>query len=389
MFTPKAIALGLAVACILATVAAIEKPEIKTIDDNINVEVPMDKDIMFQRAVTRQSNVADVMDRLKQVEAQLDAIPTRDMIASFNAQVDNLRDRLKGVIAGNEESAANALKSILDQKISDAKKKVDDDGESLLLDITKKVGFADDKLEKTESSTLKNTNDQIQQTSDDVDNSLLAMQGKLNQQVGQITQTLDQNTKASNQKLATLGQSINKDLSGAVKEMNDKLKSLEDKVSTVAKAAAEAVEQNAYPKRLVWAGGCRSHGHRDGWMPYCHDATEFNTLDQHVQLTGENENSGFRVKKAGYYRINHWYNGERNWNNMGVWHNNRHIHEGNEYTDGNWHDMFADLTWKMQEGDLFYIQIYGSGHGHWNYHAWNAQGAHSRLEIEYLGALPL
>jgi len=42
----------------------------------------------------------------------------------------------------------------------------------------------------------------------------------------------------------------------------------------------------------------------------------------------------------------------------------------------------------MNAGDLFWVQIYGTGHGQWNYHSWSPNGAHSRLEIEYIGILP-
>ena len=38
-------------------------------------------------------------------------------------------------------------------------------------------------------------------------------------------------------------------------------------------------------------------------------------------------------------------------------------------------------------GDKFWVQIHGGGHGYWNYHSWNSGGAHSRLQVTYMGTL--
>jgi len=376
------------VALATLALAVCAAPEVGGSSGNLKVGVGKGKDISFSRDIPKVESVFRLVERIHAAEAAIDAIPTKLVLEEYDATLSALQEKMKALIRTNENSAAARIDVAFQHSIDAAKIAVASNGDSLYNTINNRLKISDDKLTGLEGAVVGDAEDKIQQTSDDVDKSLAAMQGKLNQQVAQITQTLDQNTQASNQKLATLGQSVNKDLSGAVKDMNDKLKALEGKVSTAAKAAADAFKNNAYPKRLIWAGGCRSHGRRDGWKPYCHDATDFNTLQAHVQLTGDHENSGFRVKKAGYYRINHYYIGQRHWNHMGVWHNNRHVHHGHEYTDGNWHDQFADLTWKMNVGDLFWVQIYGSGHGYWNYHSWNAGGAHSRLEIEYLGVLP-
>merc|ERR1712146_390197 len=79
------------------------------------------------------------------------------------------------------------------------------------------------------------------------------------------------------------------------------------------------VEEVRYPKQIVWSGGCPSSGHSDGWKPYCHRGEDFNTAGDYLQKTSEKENSVFRVKKAGWYRINYFGAGERHYNYAGIW----------------------------------------------------------------------
>merc|ERR1712146_627356 len=104
----------------------------------------------------------------------------------------------------------------------------------------------------------------------------------------------------------------------------------------------------------------------------------------YLQKTSEKENSVFRVKKAGWYRINYFGAGERHYNYAGIWLNGNHIHHGHDYAS-NWADQHADLTWKMKVGDKFWVQIHGGGHGYWNYHSWSKTGDYSRLQITYVG----
>merc|ERR1712146_206813 len=84
---------------------------------------------------------------------------------------------------------------------------------------------------------------------------------------------------------------------------------------------------------------------------------------------GGAESSQFRVLKSGWYRVQMWYIGTRHWNHAGLWLDNRHIHHGHEYTNGHWFDQFIDVTWKFNRGSNFWVQIYGTGHGYWNYHS--------------------
>lgn len=143
--------------------------------------------------------------------------------------------------------------------------------------------------------------------------------------------------------------------------------------------------ENRTTKKIMWSGGCSSHGTSGGYNTYCTNATDFNTAADYLTVTS---GGTFTVKVAGYYRINYW--GISLGNNYcyilmyrnGSYFSHQHNYCGNE---GAWTDNMSDQTWPMNVGDTFYVTIYNPGS--YAYHSWNANGAHSRLQVSYEGTL--
>ena len=139
----------------------------------------------------------------------------------------------------------------------------------------------------------------------------------------------------------------------------------------------------------VWSGGCSTHkGTNPGWMNYCLDRTEFNTAQGY--LTISNPASGIvTIQKGGWYRITAWtIQHGCNTKHSQFFHNNVQRSYGYNWnhTTG-WHDSHVDFMWPMKKGDTFYIRYYASGCDGYPYHAWNANGNHSRHQYEYMGPL--
>ena len=143
----------------------------------------------------------------------------------------------------------------------------------------------------------------------------------------------------------------------------------------------------AKSRPVMWSGGCSSHGQGGGWNRYCTNSTEWNTADDY--LTMNVGGSGiFQVKIPGYYRINMWaISHVCNWAHVRILVNGTPRHTGHEHSQNTWTDNFMDLYWPMNPDDKFEIQFYNSGCSNYAYHSWNSQGAHSRLQVEYMGPL--
>jgi subtilisin-like proprotein convertase family protein len=135
-------------------------------------------------------------------------------------------------------------------------------------------------------------------------------------------------------------------------------------------------------KHIMWSGGCTNHGTGGGFVKYCTDGLDFNSAQGYLSV---NPNGDFTVLKAGYYRIN-WFGicGQAvGWFHTQVVVNGSHRHYGHQRGYGNHQDMFIDLTWKMNVGDVFHVNSFNAGQ--FAYHAWSPGGAHSRLQVHFLG----
>jgi len=133
----------------------------------------------------------------------------------------------------------------------------------------------------------------------------------------------------------------------------------------------------------MWSGGCRSHGTGGGWKTYCTNGEDFNTASAHLSVSS---GGTFTVRKPGYYRINAWaISHGGGWQHTGFVVNGSAKYQGHERGNGSWSDNFMDLIWPMNSGDTFYVRYHNPGS--YAFHSWNSNGAHSRLQVSFVGNL--
>lgn len=136
-------------------------------------------------------------------------------------------------------------------------------------------------------------------------------------------------------------------------------------------------------KVIIWSGGCSSHGRAAGYNTYCLDQVEFNTAQGYLTVSTDGT---VTVNKAGFYRINMWaISNVSNWAHVRILRNGTSIHIGHENALNSWTDNVADLTYRFEQGDTITVELYNSGGSNYAYHSFNTSGAHSRLQITYLG----
>ncbi len=144
----------------------------------------------------------------------------------------------------------------------------------------------------------------------------------------------------------------------------------------------EGNQSDANPPK-VWSGGCRNHGNSGGWNTYCANGQDFNTANEHLTV---NSNGHFTARVAGFYRVNYWgIHLGSNWPHINLMVNGQYKHYGHDRGKGGWGDNFMDLTWPMNAGDTFYVRVHNPSR--YAFHAWNSNGAHSRLQVSYEGGL--
>jgi subtilisin-like proprotein convertase family protein len=146
----------------------------------------------------------------------------------------------------------------------------------------------------------------------------------------------------------------------------------------------------ARPKPIVWSGGCTNHGTGGGWNAYCTNGVDNNTAADYLDV---NPNGTITVKKSGWYRINYFgIANQCNWAHVRIAKTGySYIHHGHNHSFNTWQDNFADVLWPFKEGEWMRVDVYNTGCNNYAYHAWNNgpdySGAHSRLQVEFVGAL--
>eukprot|EP00049_Salpingoeca_infusionum_P000485 m.40251 g.40251 ORF g.40251 m.40251 type:complete len:488 (+) comp10414_c0_seq1:124-1587(+) len=159
-----------------------------------------------------------------------------------------------------------------------------------------------------------------------------------------------------------------------------------DAVVDIYEAAQEA-GNNVRLFGKVFSGYCNHHGRYGGWLPYCADITEFSNLDEHFTIEDPSGEARFRIKKAGWYRVNlfaiSYCSG---YSHIQFRVNGNTILYGHEYSQNNWSDNFMDITWKLDAGQYFQMYMYSNSGSYYNWHSGNSNGAHSKIQVEYLGA---
>jgi len=140
---------------------------------------------------------------------------------------------------------------------------------------------------------------------------------------------------------------------------------------------------------IVWSGGCNTHkSGNPGWMNYCLTNAEFNTAGDYLYVSNKTSGS-VTIKKSGWYRISTWaIQHGCNTKHLQFYHNGvERSYQYNHHNNAGWNDMTSDVMWPMKKGDTFYIRYYASGCNGYPFHAWNANGRHSRHQFEYMGPL--
>jgi hypothetical protein len=120
------------------------------------------------------------------------------------------------------------------------------------------------------------------------------------------------------------------------------------------------------------------------WNSYCLNGTDFNTAGEYLTIGA----TSIAFLKNGFYRINFWtiafgpaYGAVR------LLRNGNLIQDGASQAEGtptwHWRPVTADVLWPFEAGDQLTVQTWNPGL--YAFHAWNALGQYSRLQVQYVG----
>ena len=126
-------------------------------------------------------------------------------------------------------------------------------------------------------------------------------------------------------------------------------------------------------------------GNAPGWNRYCFDATDFNTATAHLETDG-NE---FTFLKSGFYRVGfNVLSIGPSTNAIRLLLNGSPFHVVGAQEPANyapsWRDTSAQVVWPFNAGDKLGIEV--NNPGQYAFHWWHF-GAHSRLQVTYVGPL--
>ena len=145
----------------------------------------------------------------------------------------------------------------------------------------------------------------------------------------------------------------------------------------------------AKPRPVIWSGGCPSHSQGSGWATYCLDGVDINEATGY--LTADKAGP-VTFKISGYYRFNFYAIqhgcGQQDFQFLLNGALFAYKHDLAPSASNQWHHAQLDNIWPVKVGDQFVLQAYHSGCGDpYRWHLWDKNGAHSRLQIEYVGPL--
>ncbi len=144
---------------------------------------------------------------------------------------------------------------------------------------------------------------------------------------------------------------------------------------------------SAQGRPIVWSGGCTSHHHSTSWGKYCLNGEDFDNAAGYLSVAASGD---VTIDQSGYYRV-HWWAIQHGCGAKRVeWIINgtqrAYIH--NDATTGNyWTHHSLDQVWPFKQGDTFYVNALANSCDGYAWHSWNANGSHSRMQIEYVGPL--
>jgi hypothetical protein len=341
----------------------------------------------FNEAEAHATTFWGIVGRLEKLEVELAKYEGYPAVSTYDAQLSDLETELTDMISESNtrvvERVAARFETTMDTVISSMTSTT----QAIHANIDDRVANLDDSIAKASVLIQDTVDSKLATSQKEVDTSIAEMQKILDDSLASIDKDLLEDQADLDKDIAAMNQKA----SASLKTVTDAIKSKVDPLPAVVdkrvKGVQDQVASVGYPPVLGWSGGCNHHGQRNGWYPYCHSNTEWMTANDFLEVTNGHENSDFKAKKDGFFRIVYFGIGQRAYNHVGLWHNDRHVHHGNDYTDGNWRDEHMDITWRFKAGDTFWVQIYGDNHGTYQYHAWNNGGTHSRLQVFYAGPL--
>lgn len=137
------------------------------------------------------------------------------------------------------------------------------------------------------------------------------------------------------------------------------------------------------PSVISWSGGCSVRVPPIGWSAYCLDRTDFNTATENIAV---NPNGTVTILKSGFYRINMWAVFDVvTYGDIRLLTSNTIIQESVTYSGHTWNDIHFDLTWPLEAGEQFVIQVYSSGGT--GYMEWTPENTFSRFQVTFEGNL--
>lgn len=135
---------------------------------------------------------------------------------------------------------------------------------------------------------------------------------------------------------------------------------------------------------VIWSGYClHDKISSTSWEKYCTDAEDFNTSQSYLSI---NPDGTFTVLIPGYYRINYYATWRGSYVYSHVMVNGVEVqlhrdYEGNRDTVAPHH---IDLTWPMNVGDTFSVEVFSQGIGF--YAGKDTYGQQSsRLQVSFVG----
>jgi len=136
----------------------------------------------------------------------------------------------------------------------------------------------------------------------------------------------------------------------------------------------------------IWSGYCSQNGNSgEFWQAYCTDTVEFNTAGNHLSVAADGT---FNVQVAGFYRISAWsISLVASYAYVRLLVNGVERHVGQTDSRNAWVDNSMNLVWPMNETDTFVIEFGGGSTNRDVYYQGSENGRHSRLQVEYIGAL--
>merc|ERR1712146_193023 len=150
---------------------------------------------------------------------------------------------------------------------------------------------------------------------------------------------------------------------------------------TCARASSEITSIKA----RVMSSYCSRHSRGRGWDTYCHDRLEHDSMGGNM-LRRESRGN-YRVRQAGYYKINFYMLAHGcGHKHVRVMVNNRQrMYRYFYQRSSQWDAYGGSFTYWYNANDVFKVDSHGDNCNPYRWHAGGSSGAHSRMQITYLG----